>query len=135
MDKSYGLKIFCWEDQLFPRLMNFLMLMMIVVDLNELTYTELILSIDDKTVNRKVTFSLVDGYKSKEYVDNNAFMTLESLKNKFESVSAPSLVKMKKQFRQCAFKSNQDPEIWITEPEDLRIKLKEFDPASRIINS
>jgi hypothetical protein len=70
--------------------------MMIVADLNELAYTELILLIDDKTSSEKVTCNLVKGYKSKDYVDGNVFIAWERLKNKFESVSAPSLVKMEK---------------------------------------
>ena len=99
---------------------------MMTADLNELAYTELILSIDDKTSSGKVAFNLVKACKNKDYVDGNAFMAWERLKNKFEPVSAPSLVKMEKQFRQCALKKNQDPEIWITELEDLRMKLEEL---------
>jgi hypothetical protein len=71
-----------------------------------------------------VLFNLVKGCKSKDYDDSNAFMAWECLKNKLEPVSAPSLVKTEKQFRQCALKKNQDPEIWITELEDLRMKLE-----------
>jgi hypothetical protein len=88
---------------------------MIVSDLNELTYIELILLINDKTSSGKIEFNLVKGCKSKDYVDGNAFMAWERLKNKFEPVSAQSLVKMENQFRQCALKKNQDSEIWITE--------------------
>jgi hypothetical protein len=44
---------------------------------------------------------VVKSFKSKDYVDGNEFMAWEDLKNKFEPVSAPSLVKMEKQFRQC----------------------------------
>jgi hypothetical protein len=63
----------------------------IAADMNELAYTELILSIDDKTSSGKVAFNLVKGCKSKEYVDGNAFMAWERLKNKFEPLSVPSL--------------------------------------------
>jgi gag-polypeptide of LTR copia-type len=97
----------------------------IAADMNELAYTELILLIDDKT-SGKVAFNLVKGCKSKEYVDGNAFIAWEQLKNKFEPLSAPSLVKKEKQFRQCAFKKGQNPEIWLTELEDYRMKLEEL---------
>jgi gag-polypeptide of LTR copia-type len=96
----------------------------ISADMNELAYTELILSIDDKTSS--VAFNLVKGGKSKEYVDGNAFMAWEQLKNKFEPLSAPSLVKMEKQFGQCALKKGQDPEIRLTELEDYQVKLEEL---------
>jgi hypothetical protein len=48
------------------------------------------------------------------------------LKNKFEPSSAPSLVKLEKQFRQSSLKKGQDPYIWITELEDYRMRLEEL---------
>jgi hypothetical protein len=33
---------------------------------------------------------------------------------------------MEKQFRQCALKKVQDPDVWITELEDYRMKLDEL---------
>jgi gag-polypeptide of LTR copia-type len=97
-----------------------------IADLNELAYTELILSIDDKSSSGKVAFNLVKDCKSKDYVDGNALLTWELLKNKFEPISAPSLVKLEKQFCQCALKKSQDPEIWLTELEDLRMKFEDL---------
>jgi hypothetical protein len=46
----------------------------IAADMNELAYTELILSINDKTISRKVAFNLVKDCKSKYYSDRNASM-------------------------------------------------------------
>jgi hypothetical protein len=60
-------------------------------------------------------------------------MAWQRLKNKFEPSSAPSLVKLEKQFRQCSLKKGQDPDIWITELEDYRIKLEEL--GSRIYDN
>jgi gag-polypeptide of LTR copia-type len=68
----------------------------------------------------------VKGCKYKDYVNSNALLAWECLKNKFEPVSASSLVKLEKQFSQCALKKNQDPEIWLTELEDLRMKLEDL---------
>jgi hypothetical protein len=98
----------------------------IAADMNELVYTELILSIDDKTSNGKVAFNLVKGCKNKDYADGNASLAWERLKNKYEPQSAPSLVKMEKHFRQSALKKGQDPDIWITELEYYRMKLDEL---------
>ena len=98
----------------------------IATDMNELADTELILSIDDKASNGKVAFNLVKGCKNKDYANGNASMAWERLRNKFEPQSAPSLVKMEKQFRQCALKKGQDPDVWITELEDYRMKLDEL---------
>jgi hypothetical protein len=98
----------------------------IAADMNELAYTELILSIDDKTSIRKVPCNLVKGCKKKDYTDSNASMAWEGLKNKFEPSSAPSLVKLEKQFSQCSSKKGQEPDIWITELEDYRMRLEEL---------
>jgi hypothetical protein len=76
----------------------------IAADMNELAYTDLILLIDDKTSSGKVSFNLVKGCKNKDYADGNASMAWERLKNKFEPSSAPSLVKLEKQFHQCSLK-------------------------------
>jgi hypothetical protein len=98
----------------------------IAADMSEVVYTELILSIDDKTGSGKVAFDLVKGCKNKDYADGNASMAWERLKNKFEPSSAPSLVKVEKQFRQSSLKTEQDSDICITELEDYRVRLQEL---------
>jgi hypothetical protein len=96
----------------------------ITIEMNEIAYTKLILSVDVKTTSGKVDFNLIKGCKSKDYPDGNAAIVWESLKNKYEPISAPSLVKLEKQFRELSLKKGQDPEIWITELEDLRVRLE-----------
>jgi hypothetical protein len=86
-------------------------------------HTELILSIDDKTRNGKVVFKFVKCCKNKDFVDGNASMDWDRLRKKFEPQSAPSVVKMD-------LKKGQDPDVWITELEDYRMKLDEL--GSRI---
>jgi hypothetical protein len=60
------------------------MKIMILSQRKKLDYTELILSIDDKTSGGKVAFNLVKGCKNKDYADGNASMAWKRLKNKFE---------------------------------------------------
>jgi hypothetical protein len=81
-----------------------------IIKLNEIAYTELILLIEVKA-------SIIRWYKTKDYPDG---------KNKYEPVSAPSMVKLEKQFRELTLKKGQDPEVWITELEDLCIKLEKM---------
>jgi hypothetical protein len=76
----------------------------IAADMNELAYTELILSIDDKTSSGKVAFNLMKGCKNKDYADGNASMAWERLKNKFEPSSGPSLVKLEKKIPSVCIK-------------------------------
>jgi gag-polypeptide of LTR copia-type len=67
--------------------------------------------------------------KSKEYPDGSAAIAWERLKNKVEHVSAPSMVKAEKQFRALSSKKGENPEVWITEMEDLRIRLEDMGSA------
>jgi hypothetical protein len=70
-----------------------------IIELNEIAYTELILSIDVKASSGKTAFNVVESCKTKVYPDGNAATAWEKLKNKNEPVSAPTLVKLEKQFR------------------------------------
>jgi hypothetical protein len=53
-------------------------------------------------------------------------MTWERLRNNFELLSASSLVKFEKQFRQCSLKKEQDPDICISQLQDFQIRLEEL---------
>jgi gag-polypeptide of LTR copia-type/Zinc knuckle len=86
-------------------------------------YTELILLIDVKTSSGKTAFNIVKRCKTKDHPDGNAAAVWEKLKNKYEPISAPALVKSEKQFRELSLKNGQDPEIWIMELEDLCVRL------------
>ena len=70
----------------------------------KIAYTELILSIDFKTNNGKIAFNIVKGCKSKDHPHGNAAISWEKLKNKFEPMSDPSMVKLDKQFRGSSLK-------------------------------
>jgi hypothetical protein len=97
-----------------------------IIELNEIAYTKLILSIDVKTSNGKIAFNSVKVCKSKYYPDGNASISCKRLKNKYEPISAPSMVKLENQFRSLPLKKGQDPEVWIIELEDLRVWLEEM---------
>ena len=98
--------------------------MSIIIKLNDVAYTELSLSIDVKTSNGKMAFSLVKGYKCMVNTERNAATAWERLKNKYEPISAPSMVKLEKHFRGLPLKNGQNPEVWITELEDLCVQLE-----------
>jgi hypothetical protein len=84
--------------------------MLNAIDLNKVAYTERLLSIDVKTSNGKVAFIIVKGCKSKDYPDGNVTIAWDKLKNKYEPMSAPSIVKLDKQFRDTVLKKGEDPE-------------------------
>jgi gag-polypeptide of LTR copia-type len=95
-----------------------------VADLNEIAFTELILSVDVSNSNGKIAFGIVKSCKSKEFEDGNAALAWEKLKKKYDPVSAPSLVKTERMFRESRLGKNEDLEIWINNLEDLCIKLE-----------
>jgi hypothetical protein len=68
--------------------------MLKIIEFNEISFTDLILSIDVKTSNGNIALNLVKGGKLKDYPDGNAATGWERLKNKYEPNSAPSMVKL-----------------------------------------
>ena len=93
-------------------------------ELNEIAYTELILSIDVSNSQGKIAFGIVKSCKTKEFEDGNAALAWEKLRKKFDPVSAPSLVKTERMFRDSRLGKNEDPDVWINSLEDLRVKLE-----------
>jgi tmRNA-binding protein len=63
-----------------------------IIKLNEIAYTELILLIYVKASSGKVAFNIIRGCKTKDYRDGNGAIAWKRLKNKYEPVSAPSMV-------------------------------------------
>jgi hypothetical protein len=66
------------------------------IKLNEIAFTEIILSIDVKASHGEIAFKIVKGCKSKNFFDGNAVIAWEKFKNKYEAVSAPSMIKSDK---------------------------------------
>jgi hypothetical protein len=80
--------------------------------------------IDVKSSIGKVAFNVIKGCKNKYHPGGNAAISWERLKNTYEPVSVPSMAKLEKYFREHPLKKVQEPQIRITELEDLQIKLK-----------
>ena len=93
-------------------------------EMNEIAYTELILSMDPKKSAGKVAFKLVKGTKTEEFPDGNAKIAWERLIKKYRPSSAPTMVNLEKTFRQSKLGKGQDPDNWITYLEDIRTRLE-----------
>ena len=126
------LRIYCWGSLRYPRKTKRSMRRLRMartssgsIDLNKLDYTEFVLSIDVRSSSGKVAFSMVKGYKSKDYIDGKAAIAWD-MKKKFKPNSAPSLVKTEKMFRQSVLKRNKDPDNWIIYLEKLGMKLEDM---------
>jgi hypothetical protein len=75
--------------------------------------TELILIINVNANNRNISFDVVNRRKTKDYSDRNAATVWEILKNIYETISFPFMVKLEKQSRGLPIKIGRDPEVWI----------------------
>ena len=62
----------------------------------------------DRTSSSKTAFNISKGCKTKDHPDGNAASTWERLNNKYEPVSAPTLVKLEKKLRELSLKKGQD---------------------------
>jgi hypothetical protein len=62
--------------------------------------------------------------KTIDYEDGYARFAGEKSNTKYDPVSAPSLVKTERLFRECNLGKVEDPETWITNLEDLHLKLE-----------
>jgi hypothetical protein len=73
-----------------------------IVNLNEIAFTGLILSIDVSKSNGKIAC------KTKEFEDDSTALAWEKLKRKYDPISAPSLVKTERRFRESRLGKNED---------------------------
>jgi hypothetical protein len=87
--------------------------MLRIIDLNEMAFIELVLSIDVSSYNGKMAFGIVKSCKTKVYKDGNARLSWEKLKKKYDPASDPSLVKTEILFRGCKLGRDEHSETWI----------------------
>jgi hypothetical protein len=95
------------------------------VDLNDLAYSELILSMDIEQAGGKVAFGIVKGSKSPNYTDGNGHAAWTRLTAKYVPKTAPSMVKLERELRVSKLKKGKDPDVWITNVEELRDRFAE----------
>jgi gag-polypeptide of LTR copia-type len=97
---------------------------------NELAFTELLLlSIDTLTPQGKIAFKCLMGTKTSEYPDGHAGNGMARLMQKYLPKSAPTLVKLHKEFYNSStsrLKSGGDPDKWITELERIQMRMEEM---------
>jgi hypothetical protein len=97
------------------------------VDLHEMAYMEMILLTDVRCSSGKVVFSIIKGWKSRDYTDGNSASARDKIKNKYDTVSDPSLVKLGRSFRQCKLEKVEYLKIWITILEEHCLKLEDME--------
>jgi len=87
---------------------------------NVQVYNDLVLSCQDD-----ITFGIVDESVSTDFPDGDARLAWAKLQEKFEPKTGAAKVQLKKEFHQCKLTSvDEDPEVWITDLELKRRRLK-----------
>jgi hypothetical protein len=95
-------------------------------ELNELAYSDLILSMDTDKSGGKLAFNIVMRSKTREYPDGNAAIAWQGLKRKYAPNTAPSLSKLHKQFYSATLKKKVDPNIFITYLDDVGGRMEDM---------
>jgi hypothetical protein len=96
---------------------------------NENAFHELLLLMDTSTVEGKLAFKLVMSSKTTDYEDGHAGNSVEKLIKKFMPKTAPTLVKLHKEFYSSSITKlspGSDPDVWMTELERIRLRMEEM---------
>ena len=97
------------------------------VQLNIDAYSDLILSMEDGTPHGNIAFNIVrQAVMVDEYPNGNAAEAFARLKRKYNPETAPELARLHKLFHGTKQNKNQDPDLYISYLEDLRIRLAEM---------
>jgi hypothetical protein len=91
--------------------------------LNDLAYEEMILCIDGTPKPGKVAFGCFDRASTIDIQLGSAREAWKRLNNKFEPKTAPSRLRLQNLFHESYLQSSQDPDKWITELEELRMRI------------
>ena len=102
-------------------------------DKNEEAFEDVILSVNHTTKEGKVAFSLVKNCKTSDFPEGNCKFAWDRLVAKYAPKTAPSLLKLKKQFANSKLgDADKHPDEWITELESLRNDMDKISLSARM---
>jgi hypothetical protein len=94
--------------------------------LNVDAYSDLVLSMAYGTPQRNIAIDIVRHSLSDEYPDGNTMEAFTKLKRKYQPETAPELARLHKLFYGTKHKKRQDPAIYISYLEDLRLRMSDM---------
>ena len=101
-------------------------------DANEEAFEDVIFSVKHTMKQGKVAFSLVKNCKTSDYPEGNCKLAWDRLVAKYAPKTAPSLLKLKKQFANSKLgDSGTHPDEWITELESLRNNMDKISLSAK----
>jgi hypothetical protein len=95
-----------------------------VLKLNSKAYGDLVSSIDMTKSGGSVAFHMIKSTKVKGFEKGNAKLAWQKMVNKYEPKTAPTLSKINKEFYGAKLKDKSDPNVWITQLEELRTQME-----------
>lgn len=99
--------------------------------LNKDAYIDLLLSIGTEHETGRVAFQIIRTSKTKELSSGDARAAWLRLESKFESKRAPNRLLLKEKFMNMKLKNPRaDPDVWITQLEDLQVQINSAKPDS-----
>ena len=102
-------------------------------DLNEEAFEDIVLSINHTSRQGKVAFSLVRNCRTSKYPEGNCKLAWDRLVAKYAPKTAPSLLKLKKEFANSKLDDNdKHPDEWVTELESLRNEMDNIGISGRM---
>ncbi len=95
----------------------------IIADLNKKGFGDLIYSIDYTTPDGLIAFNAAKGTKTTENPNGNLYLAIQRLDKKYQPRTGTQLVHLTREFHSMKLKTKQDPEVFITDLEALKLKL------------
>ena len=97
---------------------------------NELAFEELVLLIDTSQPKGRVTFQMICSCRSTDYKNGNAANAWKSLSDKYAPKIALMKLELKLKFQWMKLQdASEDPNVWISQLEDLWARLKDMNAA------
>jgi len=97
---------------------------------NELAFEELVLSIDTSQPEDRVAFQSICSCRPTDYKNGNAADAWKRLSEKYTPSMAPMKLELKLEFQRMKLRdASQDPDVWISQLEDLRARLADMNAA------
>ncbi len=97
-----------------------------IMELNEIGYVDLILSMNTDTLAGQVAFDIVKKTRVPDYEDGNIQVAWKSLKRKYSPKTAPTLASFNKRFYGSTCSKGMDPDVYLTFLENLRSRMAEM---------
>lgn len=100
-----------------------------IVEMNNLAFSNLVLSIDSNKTKGKRARKIVRGTKSADYPNGNAKLAWDKLKEEYEPTTNDDYVSIKADYHNCKLTEKGDPIVWITQLGEYCDRLEDMGHA------